>query len=236
MKRISPCRHAVFALAVLLTFHNTAQAGTNDLFQSKVSWKCVATGSVGSVSSRSLNLQLTNPRLMNLALSNAMDAPPPSHYKLGLQCNCSNLDMNVVVYDKTTMETVMTLAAMRTIGYQSTGKIAWAFTDGRIIKNGLLLSGELSGQLVVRLDRAGCLKKATLCLAGTLEVETTNGPVAMNLDGATLHTSGNYDPSPPQVPAAMAAACRTPQMKAVSPLVAALFLLERRRRIRNLAI
>jgi len=43
---------------------------------------------------------------------------------------------------------------------------------------------------VVQLDRHQCFKKGTMSITGTLEVETTNRQVTVNLESATLRTSG----------------------------------------------
>lgn len=190
MKRIPLTCRAIFAFAVLLTFCSFAYAGSNDLFQSRVSWKCVGTGSVGNVNSHGLELLLTNPRLMNLALSNAMDAPLSPHYKLGLQCDCSNLEMNVVIYDTTTMDTVLTVADIPTTSYQSNGKVATVISSGSIRTNGFLLGGQLTAQLVLLLDGDKCARKASMSATGTVEIATTGGPVSMNLASAKLRTFG----------------------------------------------
>jgi hypothetical protein len=184
MRRAPIFLHAIFILAVCLVFRASALAGTNDLFHASVAWNCAPTNSDIST------LQLHDPQLINLAMGNDLFARVPSNYSVGLESNCSNLDMNVVVYDKTTMQTVLTLVAMRTVSYQSNGKTATVVTDGRIIKNASLLSGQLSGQMVVKVDRDSCFKKGAMSITGTLQIQTTNGPVTMAFDTATLHTSG----------------------------------------------
>ncbi len=188
MKRTGIFWRTIFALVVFLAFHTPAPAGTNDLFRAHVTWKCAPTNSVAGISSR--DLRLTDVQLINLALGQDMRARIPSSYKLGLQCNCSNLMMYVVIYDKATKETVLTLADIPTTSYHSNGKVATVTSIGNICTNGFLLGGQLTGHLVLRLDDDQCAKKATMSTTGTLEIETTNGPVSMNLQSATLRTSG----------------------------------------------
>ena len=158
----------------------------NDLFRSSVNWKCVQTDAISSGNSRKLKLRLKNRQLMNLALGHALDAPVPQHYRLGFQNNCSNLEMSMVIYDTTTMETVLTLADVPTTSYRSNGKVARVISSGSIRTNGFLLGGQLTAQLVLRLDHDYCARKATVSAAGTMEVQTDGGPVTMNLERAKL--------------------------------------------------
>ena len=181
----------IFFLTVLFTPPACVRAGTNDLFQSVTTWRCVQAVSVNSAGSTAFKLRLTNPTLLNLAMGNSVDAVVPANLKIGLQCNCSNLQMNVVIYDAATMEAVLTLADITTDSYRSNGKKAMILCSGSIHTNGFLLGGRFTAQMIARLDGDACAKQARISTAGRLEIETTDGPMSMNLQSGKLRTFGS---------------------------------------------
>lgn len=184
MKLAPTFLHAILIIAACLVFHTSALAGTNDLFRSHITWQCTPTNSTAGA------MRLTDRQLINLAMGNAVDTRTSSNLKLGLQCNCSNLEMNVIVYNATTLESVLTLADIFTDSYTSNDKIAHLTCSGSVHSNGFLLGGQLTVQAVARLDQDACIRQANLALSGAIEIQTSSGPVAMELRNSKLLSSG----------------------------------------------
>src|SRR5205807_113822 len=83
-----------------------------------------------------------------------------------------------------------TLAQIATVSYRSNGKKAVVIGSGNVYSNGLLLGGQLTARIVVRLDHDACAERAKLTASGTIEVQTSNGAITLNLRRAKLQTSG----------------------------------------------
>ena len=166
------------ALCLLLS---SARAGTNDLFSADAIFRCSGTKT---------RMKWAKAELMNLALGRTLDADSSANLNLGLQCDCSTRQVRLVIYDTASLDTVATIADIATVSYRSNGKTAVVVGTGNIRNNGFLLGGEFSARMVVRLDADACITRATVSATGTLQLETTEGGVTMNLRRAKLRTFG----------------------------------------------
>jgi hypothetical protein len=186
VRRAMNLRHglysAVAGFVALSPFHSSAQAGTNDLFRANVVFRC---------SGPNTKLRLANGKLINLALGNALEASVPSNLKLGLQCDCSTRQMDLVIYDTSTTETVATLADFTTVAYRTKGKTAVVIGSGSVPSSGSVLGGQLTARMIVHLDSDACARRTRISARdGTLELDTPDGVISLNLRRGTLRTFG----------------------------------------------